>query len=126
MWTVQWQDYEPHEAASLEQLNQVLDEVAASHDAANPVLVQIIAPSGEIMVLGIGGELSVLDHLASDGRPAQHSVGEPSNETIPYMMGIYEAEMPKAYAIPYRVARKAVDHFFLTGRLSEDVTWEND
>ena len=126
MWTVQWKDNEPKEVASVDQLNRILDEAAADHDDTNPVLVQVQSPTGEIMMIGIGGKLSVLDHIAVGGWPAQHSVGEPTEDTIPYMMGSYDSEMPKAYAIPHELARNAIEHFYHTGLLLKDVAWEND
>jgi Immunity protein Imm1 len=126
VWSLQWNDNERHEVLKVEDLNRMLDEVAADHDEKNPVLVQVQSPTGEILMIGIGGKLSVLDHIAAGGWPAQHSVGDPTKETIAYRMGSYDSEMPKAYAIPCKIARKAVEHFYRTGRLLEDVTWEND
>ena len=126
MWTVQWKDNEPHEASSLEQLNRMLDDVAADHNENNPVLAQLQSPTGEIMMVGVGGALSVLDDIAAGGWPAQHSVGEPTDDTISYRMGSYDSVMPKAYAIPYELAREAVEYFYRTGGLLERVTWEND
>lgn len=126
MWTLQWQDNEPHEVLSVEQLNHALDQVAGSHDETNPVLVQLRSPSGEVLMIGIGGALSVLDYIAAGGWPAQHSVGSATDETISYMMGTYDSEMPKAYAIPYPTARRAVEQFFERGTLSSEVQWEAD
>ena len=127
MWTVQWRDSEPHAVSSLEQLNRLLDEVQTTHDEANPVLVQVRSPTGEILMIGIGGELCVLDHIAAGGWPARHSVGNPDAEgSIPYRMGSYDSEIPKTDAIPRDLARKAVEHFYHSGQLLEDVTWEND
>jgi len=126
MWSLQWKDNERHEVLSVEELNRMLDKVAADHDEKNPVLVQVRSPIGEILMIGIGGELSVLDHIAAAGWPARHSVGDPTEETIAYRMGSYDSEMPKAYAIPYEIARKAVEHFYRTGHVLGDVTWEND
>src|SRR5689334_2863134 len=117
MWTLQWKDNESHEVLSMQQLNQMLDEVAVEHGEKNPALVQLQAPTGEILVIGISGEQCALDHIAAGGWPAQHSLGEPTEETITYRMGSYDSEMPKAYAIPRELARKAVEHFYLSGQL---------
>jgi hypothetical protein len=126
MWTIQWMDNEPHEIMNTEQLNHLLDELEADHNEDNPILVQIQSPNGEILMIGIGGELSVLNHIATGGWPAQHSVGNEMEDTIPYRMGSYDSEMPKSDAIPQELARKTVNHFYKTGQLLEDVTWEND
>jgi hypothetical protein len=126
MWTVQWMDNQSNEVPNIAELNRILDEISACHDEKNPVLVQITAPTGEILMVGIGGRLSVLDYIAAGGWPAQHSVGNLTKETIPYRMGSYDSEMPKLCAIPHELARKAVEYFYHTGQLLEDVTWEDD
>ncbi len=126
MWTLQWKDDEPHEAPTVDELNRMLDQVAADHDEMSPVLVQLQSPTGEVLMVGIGGRLSVLDHIAASGWPAQHSVGDPTDQTIDYRMGSYDSDMPRAYAIPYIVAREAVEYSYRTGQLLEDVIWEND
>jgi len=126
MWTVQWKDNEPHEVSNVEELNRMLDEVATDYDETNPVLVQVRSPTGEVLMIGIGCQLSVLDYIPAGGWPAQHSVGDPTEDTIPYRMGSYDSVMPKAYAIPHKLAREAVEYFYRTGRLSDSVIWEND
>ena len=95
--------------------------------AARESLVQLRSPSGEVLMIGLGGDKNVLDHIAASGWPAQHSVGDPEAEgTIAFMMGSYDSEMPKAYAIPNTLARRAIDHFFRTGTLLADVRWDED
>jgi hypothetical protein len=127
MWTIQWKDNEPHPVESIEDLDRLLDQLSLSHDHQHPILVQLKSPKGELLMIGIGGHQNVLDHIAVGGWPAQHSVGDAEAEgTIPYMMGSYESEMPKAYAIPAALARRAIEHFFQTGTLLSDVHWEDD
>lgn len=127
MWTIQWKDNEPHTVESCEHLNGLLDELSSAHSSQRPILVQLRSPSGEVMMIGLGGDKCVLDHIAASGWPAQHSVGDAEAEgTIPYMMGSYDSEMPKAYAIPTILARRAIDHFFRAGTLLADVCWEED
>jgi len=126
IWTLQWVDSEPHEVLTLEHLNCLLDELERNHDDRSPVLAQLESPGREVLMIGIGGPLSVLDHIAASGWPAMHSVGKPTTETIPYKMGSYYSEMPKSYAISRELARKAIEHFFCAGQLFEGVVWEND
>lgn len=111
MWTIQWKDNEPHTVESSEHLNGVLDEFSCAQSNQRPILVQLRSPSGAVLMIGLGGDKNVLDQIAASGWSAQHSVGDAEAEgTIPYMMGSYESEMPKAYAIPTALARRAIDH----------------
>lgn len=123
---MQWEDNESHVVRTVEQLDRMLEQVGTSHDDNNPVLVQIRSPTGAIMMVGIGGELSVIDHIPASGWPAQHSVGNPTDETIPYRLGSHDSPMPKAYAIRRELARKAIEYFYRTEQLLNDITWEND
>jgi hypothetical protein len=127
MWSIQWKDNERHEVENLDHLNRLLDELSASGDCHSPILVQLKTPTGELLMIGLAGEQAVLDHIAAGGWPAQHSVGDVAAQgTIPFMMGSYDSEMPRAYAIPASAAREAVEHFFKNGKLSNSVVWEND
>jgi hypothetical protein len=127
MWTITAKDYEACPVRDLEHLNQMLDELQSSHDEASPVLVQIAAPTGEVLMVGLAGDLVVLDHVAPGGWPAKHSVGNPAAiGIIPYMMGSHYSEMPKSYAIPCRLGRRAIEQFYCDGKLAEEVRWEED
>ena len=127
MWSIQWKDNERHDVEDINHLNRLLDDLSATHDARSPILVQLKSPCGEVMMIGLAGEHSVLDHAAAGGWPAQHSVGDAAAEgTIPFMMGSYDSAMPRAYAIPTSVARQAIEWFFQNCELSTNVVWEND
>ncbi len=128
MWTVQWNDNEPHSVHSVEELNAMLDKVHAEH-AGSGRLVQIENENGETLIVGVGVPRSVVTYLPPDGWPSKSSRSErpfDDQETIVFFIGSHYSEMPMNSTVPVELAREAAVLFCERGELSPSIEWVDD
>lgn len=129
MWSIQWNDNEPHFADSIDEVNEMLDKIHQDY-AEGGRLTQIVNGKGETLLVGLGRALSVLIYAPPEGWPSRSSRNDQElddgGEVIGFFMGSHWSEMPKNYAIPIETARKAVIYFCITGKLLPCIQWVDD
>jgi len=98
-----------------------------SQCAANPTIVELIAPDGATLVIGVGGRQSYLSYIHPAGWPAFTSVGDPAAEGVmPFSVNGCYTELQRRCAIPHAVAFEAAAAFFETGNQPPVICWERN
>jgi hypothetical protein len=86
------------------------------------------APDGATLAVGLGRDLSVLSYTAPGGWPSKHIVNQqaPDDELVAYGFLGHFSEMPARYTASVSAAIDAAVEFFKSGRLSDELQWEDD
>lgn len=118
-----WDPQAPRQVDSLAELDSVVAEVSA---LAKPAMLFLEAADGRMLVVGIGGEESVLTFVESDGTTF-HSVGDVERPGVLQFwcrdqVDDFLAEM----AVSAEQALEATRQFLATGRIPDSVQWEPD
>jgi hypothetical protein len=95
--------------------------------AGRPALVDIVAPTGAVMTVGLGAEASVLSFAESPERQpyyASHGNGG-GDGTIWFDYYGSPTEFPIEQAVPMSDAMRAAEEFCKTGSLPSTVKWES-
>lgn len=124
--TVEWSGGS-REITSCDAVTQLVDELDRKF-AEHPELVDIVAPSGAILTVGLGAEASVLSFAEHPERPpyyASHGSNGAGEETIWFDYGGSPSEFPLKQAVPVRDAKRAVEEFCRTGTRPRAVNWES-
>ena len=114
---------------SITDVGQLRRRLSAIHEdaMAEPAFVMLTAPDGACLAVGLGRELSALSYTAPGGWPAKHVVGDEAVKgLIDYKFFGHFSEIPAREAIPVEQAMEAAVEFFVSGRLSEGLEWEDD
>lgn len=94
---------------------------------AAPEIVILNAPDGACLYIGLGLRLAALGWIAPGGWPARHVAGsDDSGEILVYNCTGRCSEIPASQAVPVGQAIAATMEFFDSGRLSEELDWEDD
>jgi len=129
MWNVQWAEDGEKQVSSLSELDALLDYLHAKYHGDRGVIVTVEAPDkGGSLAIGVGRDMSVLNYVPGSGDPPYlSSIGDLTGEgaIVFQFMGQW-SEFPIRHAISLDSAREAVKHFFETGRLSDEIRWEED
>ena len=93
----------------------------------DPFFAVLNAPDGTTLAVGLGRTLSVLSYTAPGGWPAQHVVNSNAGAgRLTFKFLGHFTEIPSEYAVPLDDALDAAADFFLSGKLTEKLAWEND
>ena len=125
-WTLQIDEQSSEFIVDAERLGQRLRQLheLAQHD---PFFAVVNAPDGSTLAIGLGRELSALSYTAPGGWPAKHVISsEAGEQLLSYKFLGHFSEMPASYAAPLAAAVGAAIEFFKTGKLSDQLHWEDD
>lgn len=128
MFTITWSENERRTAATLEQVDRLLDELDIRWKR-DPQLVTVeVDGSRASLAIGVGRERSVLNFVAGTKDPPYFtSIGDVDiDEPITFRFNGSPSEFPMRNSVPYEVAREAMRYFCATGELSSAITWEED
>lgn len=94
--------------------------------SSTPTLVVVQLDNGDSLSIGLGLEMSVLDHVKADNDPPYYtSLGTSGNEgEISFLFGNQESEYSLGNAVTMDQARKALTYFCETGKLTDALSWE--
>jgi hypothetical protein len=123
---VEWTDGSRN-ITSCDAIRQLLDELDRKF-AEHPELVDIVAPSGAILTIGLGAEASVLSFSEHPERPpyyASHGSDGAGDGTIWFDYGGSPSEFPMDHAVPVSDAMRAAEEFCKTGSRPSSVKWES-
>ena len=125
MFTVSWAE-EERTAATVEEVDRILDQVHL--DAArDPQLVTVeTEATGDTLAVGLGLDRSVLSYVGAGGDPPYFiSVGDSDVDApIAFRFNGHYSDFPMRCSVPTAVAREAMKHFCVTGKLSPAIRWE--
>lgn len=125
---VEWGREQRRQIESFEQLDELLDRIAAEARAdGRPQDVQITCGDAGTLGVVVGSERSALNHVPADlDPPYMVSVGDDVRDDpfVFYVAGDHYSEAAWRNTISPGAAREAVRHFAATGQLSQDVVWE--
>jgi len=128
MWKAQWKsDYE-WQGSSPAELDAILDDLHTKCDRNQPILAAVESINGDTLTIGLGSELSLLSFVQGNGKPPYlSSVGNCHEDGVSvfYYMGEW-TEIPKRRLIPLPLARQAMRSFIVTGKIPNNVNWEED
>lgn len=128
MWKAQWESGNERKGALSSELDALLDNLHSKCEHCRPMLVAVESSNGDTLTIGVGSELSVLSFVPGSGEPPYlSSVGDRQEQGVKvfYYMGEW-TEIPKRKLIPYALARQAMRSFVDSGRLTDDIRWEED
>jgi hypothetical protein len=128
MFTIGWDQHE-RQAASIRDVDRILDELHADFANRDPQLVTVeLNETGDSLAIGLGRDRSVLNYVSGSKDPPYFtSTGElEMGEPIAFRFGGEWSEFPMRSSIPTPSARQAMRHFCATGKLSSAVQWEQD
>jgi hypothetical protein len=114
------------EFESIEQLDEILDQLSEK-SKEKPCLVDVIIPSGDSLAIGLGAEDSLLSFVSSSGDPPYFISKGESNDTentVVFYWNEEWSEFPKSSLISIESARCAIREFVRTGKLSDEIIWE--
>lgn len=129
MFTITWSENERRTAATVEQVDRVLDELDVRYRERDPQLVTVeVGASRASLAIGVGRERSVLNFVAGSKDPPYFtSIGHVDvDEPITFRFNGALSEFPMRNSVPYKVAREAMRYFCATGELSSAISWEED
>lgn len=111
------------ELATLDELDRILDEL--ERQAEEPFVVELFRDDGASLSLGLGREVTVLDHVPADLNPPYRQTYAPgtAEQSIWFRFRGDASEFPPEAAVPYPKGRAALRHFFATGELAPDLSW---
>jgi Immunity protein Imm1 len=121
---VEWGTEHQQLIESIDQLDQLLDAIAA--EDTPPQVAQVTRDHAGTLGIVLGAERSFLHHVPVHVEPpyAASSGDELKDEPfVFYIDGVHHTEAPWSATIPTDAARAAMRHFFRTGELSPDVRW---
>lgn len=123
---VGWKADEKTRVESSDALVGLVERLHRDSVRAEPMLVEIVRPSGDSLTIGVGRERTVLTFVRGDGDPPYlASVGpEHSDEVVHFFYYGSWSEFPLRNLISWQRAIQAVRHFAQTGGLDENVQWE--
>jgi hypothetical protein len=123
---IEWNDGSRN-ITSCDSLRQLLDELDRKF-VHHPELVDIVAPSGAILTLGLGAKVSVLSFSDDPERPpyyASHGVDGAGEGTIWFDYGGSGSEFPIEQAVSVSDAMRAAEEFCKTGSRPTTIEWES-
>lgn len=112
---------------TIEELDTILDQLNKEFDQKRPSLVEIENQSGDILAIGLGLKESILSFVSASGDPPYWiSKGKKKNleDTIVFYCYDEWSEFPSSALIPMEVARSVMKEFVKTGKLSDEIDWE--
>jgi hypothetical protein len=125
---VEWGHGQRRRIESVDELDELLDRVAAEARADGcPQDVQITCGDAGTLGVVVGPDRSLLNHVRADlDPPYMVSVGDDvrAEPFVFYVAGDHYSEAAWRNTISPGAARDAVRHFAATGQLSQDVVWE--
>lgn len=129
MFTITWSEQERRVAATVGDVDRVLDELDRRYRGRDPQLVTVEVNSTRAsLAIGIGQDRSVLNYVAGNRDPPYFtSTGDLDvDELITFRFNGAPSEFPLRNSVPIEVAREATRHFCSTGRLTSAIAWEED
>lgn len=124
-WRLQWGACSSAVVATSTELDEMLDNIHAEAQRGCPVVADLISPSGDVLSVGLGLDVSVLSFVsASGGPPYLASAGDDDAEgAVAFCWNGEWSEFPARQCIPAEEARRAVREFFTEGSLSPRIRW---
>lgn len=126
MFNITW-DMEERRAGSAHEVDLLLDQLQLAFTGTDPALVTVeFVETGDSLSIGLGRERSVLNYIRGDKDPPYYtsSGGADDDEAVSFRFGGDWSEFPPWNAVPIALAREAMRHFCETGKLSNDIQWE--
>jgi hypothetical protein len=124
--TLQWAETEPAaEVRTGEQLDQLLDRLAASTGPDFPISVRVQTQGCEAdILLGLPESFVYVTELAA--RRYCITVGDPCAAGVVsfHLLGQHHTEFERRHLIPLTAARRVLREFYDTGRRSATTEWE--
>ena len=94
MWRIQWSDRDWRIVSSLAELNSTLDVIHATAEASKPCLAQVASPAGDVMIIGLGTQESILTYVPVEKWPSLTSKGN-LHRTMKHYFSIWETRNVK-------------------------------
>ena len=124
--TLQWAENEPAaEVRTGEQLDQLLDRLAASAGPDFPISVRVQIQGCEAdILLGLPESFVYVTELAA--RRYYLTVGDPCAAGVVsfHLLGQHHTEFERRHLIPLSAARRVLREFYDTRRRSATIEWE--
>jgi hypothetical protein len=102
-----------------------LRELLAGYSASRQMLF-FQAPGGDCLTIGLSHSLAFVEFNQASGMPpylAARGDSESWHEYMEFIAGDTPTEIPLAICIPTQTAIEIAVHFFIHGRIPEDVEW---
>ena len=122
-WTIT-ESGEVRHVTTVTELEAALDAI---HERVRnqPCLATIRSPAGDELLIGLGGDLSVLQFTHDDDPPYWVTVGDPEAEGLTaFVFEGEETEILRRHLVPAEDARKAAMVFLESGVMPKSVRWE--
>ena len=109
------------------QTKEELRRVLASLQGSEPQFVDLIAPSGDCLTIGIGGPLAYVMYTQASGRPPYLIVirdMDDQEDFIEFDAGGTPTPIPAYQCLPYDEMVNVAIYFFNNESLPQNVRWE--
>jgi hypothetical protein len=112
------------EVSTVDELGALVTKAQA--EGREPSILELVIDSGAAMSIGLGREMTVLGFVPGSLDPPYYaSLGDlAADGFIEFAYGGQFTEFPLSQAIPLEVGIDALLDFFVTGTLSQAVTWQ--
>jgi hypothetical protein len=117
------------EVSSVEQLDELLDRLAArGTELGLPFNVTLEGPGDTTMDIIVGAPIASVEWTREDPwdcRVGASSEHEDDQTPIEFAGNGQHSELERRWWINSPIAREAIRHYFVTGELTPDVRWES-
>lgn len=122
---LEWGENSVREVGSVEELDQVLDELEAKA-RDDPFLVELSRDGDGSLSMGLGRGLTVLDYVPADLDPPYLQAYAPSaaGGSLWFRFRGEASEFPPRAGVPVDAGRRALRHFLRTGQLATELAWK--
>jgi hypothetical protein len=127
-WTFRSKAEENIIVPNLVDLESLVDNAVNSSGRRAFPIVELISPSLGSVAMGLGPDSGFLNFLGPDGlNSSASSIGDSTRSgQMRFSYLGYPSDIPVRNLIAISRARKGLLHFFLSGKLTEEIQWEND
>jgi len=109
------------------QTEEELRNVLGALQGSEPQFVDLIAPSGDWLTIGIGGSLACVMHTQASGRPPYLIAirdMEDQEDFVEFDAGGTPTPIPAYQCLPYDEMVNIAIYFFNNGNIPQNVEWE--
>jgi hypothetical protein len=112
---------------TVEELDAALEDLSAEA-TAEPFMAELYRDGSGSLAIGLGREWTVLNYVPEGLDPPYLQARAPGNRktSLWFRFRGEASEFPPEAALPVEPGRAALRHFFMTGELTTDLSWQEN
>jgi hypothetical protein len=120
---LEWDRNSEADVSTLTELDALVDRLEESA-VGEPFLVELVAPDGASLSVGLGRPTTVVNYTSGSLDPPYfQSLGDQGDDELVFWYRGEWSEFPPESAVPRDVGREALRRFFTEGHRPENVVW---